>query len=138
MPLFTATMQYPLVPEVQMHPPILVFNLQEIRICIDPLLCMWLLYMPVKVANKPDIYGKNNVFIVFLLTHFRSSVDSIYYRNKTISEASGSAMETPRRLSTQIESVHSSSDRDLLHLPLKQPKTSNSAVDVSRCLVKKT
>lgn len=111
-PLFTATMQYPLNPDIQKHPPIFVFNLQEIRICIDPLLCMWLLYTPTKLHNKSDAY-----------------IDSLY-RNKNISEASGSVMETPRRLSSQIESVHSSSDREHLQMPSKQSKTDSGNVDL--------
>ncbi|KAJ8984787.1 hypothetical protein NQ317_003700 [Molorchus minor] len=54
LPLFTATLQYPLNPDVQKHPPILLFNLQEIRICIDPLLCRWLLYKPKQLIPKPE------------------------------------------------------------------------------------
>ncbi|CAG9772920.1 unnamed protein product [Ceutorhynchus assimilis] len=63
-PLLTITVQFPLKPELQKHPPILLFNLQEIRI------------------------------------------------------SSGSMVDVPRRLS-QLESVHSSSDREHQHLPQK-------------------
>ncbi|XP_030768330.1 vacuolar protein sorting-associated protein 13B-like isoform X2 [Sitophilus oryzae] len=93
-PLLTAIIQFPLDPNVQQHPPILLFNLREIRICVDPLLCKWLLYVP-----------KN-----FLLNDL---IDSPPSKLKTVSDASGSAIDTPRKFSThQIESVHSSSDRD--------------------------
>lgn len=63
MPLFTATLQYPLSPDLQKHPPILLFNLQEIRICIDPLLCRWLLYKPKQINPFNETSG-------YLLFHF--------------------------------------------------------------------
>ncbi|XP_074031826.1 vacuolar protein sorting 13B isoform X2 [Leptinotarsa decemlineata] len=94
-PLFTVSLQYPINPDVQKHPPILLFNLQEIRICVDPLLCRWLLYTPKQFKPKVD------------------QIDSSYHKNKNYSEASGSAIETPRRVSSQLESIHSSSDREL-------------------------
>lgn len=57
-PLLTVTVQYPVRPDLQNHPPILLFNLQEIRICVDPLLCRWLLYSPKKVLEtKIDLQG---------------------------------------------------------------------------------
>lgn len=63
-PLLTVTVQYPVRPDMQNHPPILLFNLQEIRICVDPLLCRWLLYSPKRLLDtKIDITGE----IVFVL-----------------------------------------------------------------------
>ncbi|CAH0555543.1 unnamed protein product [Brassicogethes aeneus] len=104
LPLLSATVQYPLTPDSQTHPPILIFNLQEIRVCVDPLVCRWLLYTPKNHSTKVD--------------HF----DPIQHIKKNISEASGSAIETPRRFS-QLESVHSSSDRDQVAVPHRVLKT---------------
>lgn len=57
-PLFTATIQFPLNPENQPHPPIFIFNIQETKICIDPLLCRWLLYKPRTSSRKVEFIGK--------------------------------------------------------------------------------
>ncbi|KAH0999222.1 hypothetical protein HUJ04_005426, partial [Dendroctonus ponderosae] len=103
-PLLTVTVQFPLRPELQKHPPILVFNLQEIRICVDPLLCKWLMYVPKS----------------FLLSDISDPIS--LSRAVSFSEASGSLMEAPRRLSTnKLESVHSSSDQKV------SPKVPDSA-----------
>ncbi|CAG9819390.1 unnamed protein product [Phaedon cochleariae] len=110
-PLLTATLQYPISPDVQKHPPVLLFNLREIRICIDPLLCRWLLYTPKLLVPKNDIF------------------DPSYQKNKNISEASGSAAETPRRLSSQIESVHSS-DRETFNVPQKVQVIREETIDM--------
>lgn len=70
-PLLTATIQYPLVPDDQPHPSVLIFNMKEIRFCIDPLLCRWLLYSPRTVYLEAATFGKyclifcNNSSIVF-------------------------------------------------------------------------
>ncbi|XP_050295994.1 intermembrane lipid transfer protein VPS13B [Anthonomus grandis grandis] len=102
-PLLTATIQFPLKPERQAHPPIVIFNLQEIRICIDPLLCKWLLYVP-----------RSYLFSDILL-------DPCLGKTKNYSEASGSIKDTSRRLSgNHLESVHSSSDREHHRVAQKQ------------------
>ncbi|KAL1506203.1 hypothetical protein ABEB36_005605 [Hypothenemus hampei] len=96
-PLFTMTVQFPLRPDVQKHPPILIFNLQEMKICVDPLMCKFLLYVP-----------KN-----FLMSDLVFDIPSLT-KTKSFTEANNSAAETPRRLSTnQLESVHSSSDHKI-------------------------
>lgn len=56
-----ATSQYPLGPEIQKHPPIILFNLQEIRICVDPLLCKWLLYTPKQSYIRISSTGKTSL-----------------------------------------------------------------------------
>lgn len=53
-PLFSATLQYPLDPDNQPHAPILLFNLQEIKICVDPIMFTWLLYMPVHTPQRTE------------------------------------------------------------------------------------
>lgn len=64
-PLFSAIIQFPVDPDNDDHPPILVFSLQEIRICIDPLLCKWLLYKPV-YYTKADAGLSTGNLLVFL------------------------------------------------------------------------
>ncbi|CAH2007814.1 unnamed protein product [Acanthoscelides obtectus] len=99
-PLLTVTFQYPLSPHNQKHAPILLFNLQEIRICVDPLLCKWLLYHPSEIANA----GKSDLQIT------NKSKSAAYQA----SVSGGSAVDTPRRIGTQ--SVHSSSDWEPIHV----------------------
>ncbi|KAG5888478.1 hypothetical protein JTB14_022106 [Gonioctena quinquepunctata] len=112
-PLFTATLQHPLSSDAQKHPPILLFNLREIRICVDPLLCRWLLYTPKQFGPTVDIF------------------DTSHHKNKNFSEASGSIVETPRRLrSSQMESVHSSSDREQLYIPKNVQLVREETVDM--------
>ncbi|XP_076265664.1 vacuolar protein sorting 13B isoform X3 [Rhynchophorus ferrugineus] len=94
-PLLTITLQYPLQPTLQKHAPIVIFNLREVRICIDPLLCKWFLYTPKS----------------FLFNDIQDSPPLT--KIKPLSEASISGIETSRKFSShQIGSVHSSSDRD--------------------------
>lgn len=71
-PLLTVTVQYPVSPDLQNHPPILLFNLQEIRICVDPLLCRWLLYSPKNIMDtKIEMSGKWKLFVFSeFLTNF--------------------------------------------------------------------
>ncbi|KAF5303499.1 hypothetical protein FQA39_LY09962 [Lamprigera yunnana] len=92
-PLFLILLQYPLNPNHQPHPSILKFSIQEMRICVDPVLCKWLLY-----TTKP----------LFKTDH----IDSMQRKNFNLSEASGSALETPRKVGTPHESIHSNSDKD--------------------------
>ncbi|XP_066257341.1 intermembrane lipid transfer protein VPS13B isoform X1 [Euwallacea similis] len=94
-PLFTLMVQFPLIPDMQRHPPIFIFNLQEIKICVDPLLCKWLLYVPRNFLMGEPI-----------------DISVSASKNKSFSEASGSGIvDTPRRPSSNhLESVHSSSD----------------------------
>nr|CAH7751442.1 unnamed protein product [Callosobruchus chinensis] len=110
-PLLTVTFQYPLSPENQRHAPILLFNLQEIRICVDPLLCKWLLYHPRHIVKS----GKSDMQL-----SRKMSKPPI---TPSASEASGgggvggggSTSDTPRRMGGVIassQSVHSSLDRE--------------------------
>ncbi|XP_071057652.1 intermembrane lipid transfer protein VPS13B isoform X2 [Onthophagus taurus] len=107
-PLFKCSLQIPLDPDRETHPSIMIFNLQEIRVCVDPLLCSWFLYTPVVLVNFKSDYS--------------SDIRKIKSSSEIISTVTG--IETPRRLvTTPHESVHSSSDRDreILQLP-KTPK----------------
>ncbi|KAK4875062.1 hypothetical protein RN001_011484 [Aquatica leii] len=97
LPLCTVMVQYPLNPNHQPHPSIIKFCLEETRICVDPLLCRWLLYSTREVVKSDYI-------------------DPMQRKNYNISEASGSVLETPRRAGTPHESIHSSSDREHLFL----------------------
>lgn len=45
-PLFAMTIQYPLSPDAQPHPPIFFFKMRELKFCFDPLLFNWLIYKP--------------------------------------------------------------------------------------------
>ncbi|XP_060527776.1 intermembrane lipid transfer protein VPS13B isoform X2 [Cylas formicarius] len=104
LPLLTATVQFPIEPETQEHPPVLIFNIQEIRICVDPLFCKFLLYAPKYFTLRNDI------------------VDPVLSRQKSyISDASGSLTEPTRKFTPRIESVHSSSDKEAYQLPRKVP-----------------
>lgn len=46
-------------------------------------------------------------------------LDSHYYRSRSVPERSSTALDTPRKMSTQLESVHSSSDREHPSVPQK-------------------
>ncbi|XP_056633940.1 intermembrane lipid transfer protein VPS13B isoform X1 [Diorhabda sublineata] len=110
-PLFTVTVQYPISPDNKKHPPILLFNLQEIRVCVDPLLCRWLLYTPKQFGHKLKTF------------------DTIV-KTRNVSEASGSIPETSRKTPIQIESVHSSSDREPHFTSNKAEISEEEPVDV--------
>lgn len=57
--------------------------------------------------------------------------DSHIYKHKNVSEVSGSITETPRKIANQIESVHSSSDREHLRKAHKiQTPTIEEDVDL--------
>ncbi|CAG9862165.1 unnamed protein product [Phyllotreta striolata] len=109
LPLFTATIQYPLEPDNQRHPPILLFNLQEIRICIDPMLCRWLLYYPQSLLPK-------------------QSSEKVL-KTKTYETNEPILSDTPRRITSLIETVHSSSDRELFK-PVKVESPKEETVDL--------
>ncbi|KAF5296670.1 hypothetical protein FQR65_LT10210 [Abscondita terminalis] len=105
-PLCLFMMQYPLDPNHQPHPSIVKCNIERIRICVDPLLCRWLLYTA-RMTPKSEY------------------IDPSQRKNYHISEASGSVLETPRRAGTPHESIHSSSDRD--HICLLNTNQSSSS-----------
>lgn len=56
--------------------------------------------------------------------------ESHIYKHKTLSEVSDSITETPRKVTNQIESVHSSSDRELLRLPHKMQTPTAEDIDL--------
>lgn len=61
-PLLEIILQLPLDPSNQHHPSIAMFNLQEIRVCLDPILFRWFLYIPTMHQPKTDfVYGKLSV-----------------------------------------------------------------------------
>lgn len=95
-PLLTATFQYPLDLNNHIHPPLLLLNIAEVKICVDPLLFTWLLYTPRNLNFRPEHFWNQETV-----------------RRNQLSEASGSLQETPRRIHTPHESVHSSSDKEL-------------------------
>ncbi|KAL3269017.1 hypothetical protein HHI36_008101 [Cryptolaemus montrouzieri] len=102
-PLFTATIQYPINPDVQVHATILTYNLQEIRICVDPLVFKWFLY-------TPQVY-KSTTFTNYSDTSYKlkSNESSMFY-------------EISRKASSNLQSVHSSSDRELSSIVSKRSK----------------
>ncbi|KAK9889545.1 hypothetical protein WA026_006900 [Henosepilachna vigintioctopunctata] len=101
-PLFTATVQYPLNPDIQIHPTLLTFNLQEIRICVDPLVFKWFLYTP---------HHKSDIFANFAETPYK------------IKTAESSLLYEPsRKASVNLESIHSSSDREKSSVVSKKSK----------------
>ncbi|XP_044753199.1 vacuolar protein sorting-associated protein 13B isoform X2 [Coccinella septempunctata] len=101
--LFTATIQYPINPDNQVHPTIVTYNIQEIRICVDPLVFKWFLY-------KPQFY-RTNSFANFSDTPYKvKSADSSVFCDST------------RKSSMLLESVHSSSDREKSSIVSKRSK----------------
>ncbi|XP_017781523.1 PREDICTED: vacuolar protein sorting-associated protein 13B [Nicrophorus vespilloides] len=104
-PLLNATIQFPIDAEKQCHPPVLMFNLREIKICLDPLMCKWLLYTPRIVHTKTEVI-------------FDSSQRKL---SRSFSDAS--AYETPRRARTPYESIHSSLDQ--VTIPQKMQATTS-------------
>ncbi|KRT78501.1 hypothetical protein AMK59_7592, partial [Oryctes borbonicus] len=103
-PLLKIILQFPLNPLNQHHPSIAMFNLQEIRIFLDPILFRWFLYVPTILQPKSDFV-----------------YDLLLKKTKSVSESS-SAVETPRKAGTPRESIHSSSDREPLYTTPKIPK----------------
>ena len=55
--LLKAVLQFPLQPPNQHHPAVLYFILEEVNVCIDPLLCQWLLYAPSFYPHKSDLFS---------------------------------------------------------------------------------
>lgn len=53
--IFTAIIQVPLSPTECPHPPVIIFNIREIKICFDPLFCKWLLYTPTITLHKAEL-----------------------------------------------------------------------------------
>lgn len=102
-PLLNATFQYPKNLENHIHPPLLFFNIAEIKACIDPVFFDWFLYTPRNVNIRPEYFWAQECAAT---------------RKTPMSETSGSLHETPRRAHTPHESIHSSSDREpSSHLP---------------------
>ncbi|XP_045475296.1 vacuolar protein sorting-associated protein 13B [Harmonia axyridis] len=100
--LLTATIQYPINPDNQIHPTIVTYNIQEVRICFDPLVFKWFLY-------KPQFYRASS---------FANFSDTPYKVKSTDS----SIFESSRKASMIIESVHSSSDREKSSIVSKKSK----------------
>lgn len=93
--LLSLTIQLPLKQGVPDHPALILFNLAELRISLDPLLCKWLRYEPRKFLQRRD----------------KISFDHGSVRRRRCSEASGGSLETPRRVGPQPTSVHSSENQ---------------------------
>lgn len=89
-----------------------MFNLQEINVCVDPLVCQWLIYHPLDIAVH-KIEGEYEFSICCMYYILEYYLDHYYVRNVGLSDIYSNVSETPRR-TTLIESVHSSSDRDAL------------------------
>ncbi|XP_067008128.2 intermembrane lipid transfer protein VPS13B [Anabrus simplex] len=104
LPLITCTLQSPKDPKNQSHPPVLIFNLRMVQMCMDPLLWRWLHYSPLPVPKHSQDYWSVES------TATNSTAPS--KRSRKLSETSGAFPESSRRASTPQESVHSSSDRD--------------------------
>nr|CAI5821779.1 unnamed protein product [Callosobruchus analis] len=133
-PLVTVTVQYPLSPENQRHAPILLFNLQEIRICVDPLLCKWLLYHPRQIVKS----GRSD-----LQLGRKSGKLPTMTMTTSASEASGGggggggggASNTPRRVGgvmASSQSVHSSLDREPVRRGPPPPSSTSSAPGIGK------
>ncbi|KAI4462018.1 vacuolar protein sorting-associated protein 13b [Holotrichia oblita] len=103
-PLLKMILQLPLDPSNQHHPSIAMFNLQEIRVCLDPILFRWFLYMPTMHQPKTDFV-----------------YEPLLKKSKPVSESS-SAVDTPRKVGTPRESIHSSSDREPIYAAPKMTK----------------
>jgi hypothetical protein len=70
LPLFMATIQYPLKPDSQAHPSLVIFNLQEINVCVDPLVCKWLLYHPIEIG----VHRKDGKFVCKIVNKLKVSL----------------------------------------------------------------
>lgn len=101
LPLFSCSLQRPLSPKIQSHPPLLGFHLREVNISVDPLLWRWLQYIPHKVATRMPSVDR--------ITTSAPSTSGGQRRVRRMSE--GSKPPTPQ------ESVHSSSDREMGPMP---------------------
>ncbi|XP_069674298.1 intermembrane lipid transfer protein VPS13B isoform X2 [Periplaneta americana] len=104
-PLLCLTLQCTRDPSNQDHPPVLIFNLREVRACVDPMMWRWLRYSPDRISAKSD----------FCALEANVTSNSTVRRSRRLSsEANGLGIEVglPRRAPTPQESVHSSSDRE--------------------------
>lgn len=107
--------QLPLTPDRQSHPPIVIFKVEELKICFDPLFCKWLLYTPTVTLQKTELSGSN------LAETYDRKLKSDF-----------NLIETPRKLITPRESVHSSSDREHIIKPKPIPlNKEETPVDVN-------
>lgn len=123
--LFTLTLQFPRNADKCVHPPIVFFNLEEMKICIDPLFFQWLFYCPKSIGTKQDGF-------------WPSTVDNLNpYKARALSDMSGTSLqETPRRANTPHESIHSSSEREQnVHVSSPRPQTiSKDPVAINVCI----
>ncbi|XP_047111784.1 vacuolar protein sorting-associated protein 13B [Schistocerca piceifrons] len=101
LPLFSCSLQRPLSPKIQSHPPLLGFHLREVNISVDPLLWRWLQYTPHTVTTRMPSVDR--------ITTSAPSTSGGQRRVRRMSE--GSRAPTPQ------ESVHSSSDREMGPVP---------------------
>lgn len=93
--LLSITVQLPLKQGVPDHPALILFNLSELRVSLDPLLCKWMRYQPRKFLQRRD----------------KINIEPGIIRRRRCSEASGGSLETPRRVGPQPTSVHSSDNQ---------------------------
>ncbi|PSN31469.1 hypothetical protein C0J52_23171 [Blattella germanica] len=121
-PLLNLTLQCTRDPKNQDHPPVLIFNLREVRACVDPMMWQWLRYAPTRVSTRHDL-GYSDALA--------SNGSTVHRRSRKLSSESSVGMEPSlaRRAPTPQESVHSSSDRDQM---LAQTGPSLSPVAHSR------
>lgn len=92
-PLLTAVVQFSKDPNNQLHPPILSFQVSEIRSSMDPLLTQWLQYSPVyykldQVIPQPEV------------------------QHQTPGEISPDPSVRKKNFPSISQSVHSSSDKE--------------------------
>ncbi|KAJ9586218.1 hypothetical protein L9F63_020127, partial [Diploptera punctata] len=115
-PLLNLTMQCTRNPDNQDHPPVIIFNLREVRACVDPMMWEWLRYSPARISVRYDTCHSDTL---------TSNGSTMHRRNRRLSSESTIGMEAniARRAPTPQESVHSSSDRDQL-LPQAVPPLS--------------
>nr|CAD7196002.1 unnamed protein product [Timema douglasi] len=106
-PLLSCTVQSALDPTNQVHPPLLIFHLGEVRACVDPLLWRWLHYCPEPAVIHQHFSNEEKT------SNKKSSHIPIQRSRKLSSEVSGGGTEsTSRQRPAPKESVHSSSDRE--------------------------
>nr|CAD7571020.1 unnamed protein product [Timema californicum] len=106
-PLLSCTVQSALDPTNQVHPPLLIFHLGEVRACVDPLLWRWLHYCPEPAVIHQHFSNEEKS------SNKKSSHIPVQRSRKLSSEVSGGGTEsTSRQRPAPKESVHSSSDRE--------------------------
>ncbi|XP_063236346.1 intermembrane lipid transfer protein VPS13B [Bacillus rossius redtenbacheri] len=102
-PLASLTLQHPLDPARQLHALLLLFTVQQVDVCVDPLLWRWLQYRPREVEGEDSLSGPR--------PPAPPAPPPPRARRKLSSDTgSGSA---GRHRAAPRESVHSSSDREV-------------------------